>query len=245
MKTKTIKSLVLMIVFGVILLSAISFSGCSPVWHWVRKGTKADSMEISLRRLDSLNKRHNQLLNEMNADILTELEQIRQDMAQISAKLDDNQEGMSRLYQRFGISRTETEKIDTPSTRIRASVDPDELYNTAYLDYTRGNYDVAIDGFKRYLKLFPDTELSDNAQYWIGECYYTKKLYSDAILEFEKVVTNYPSGNKVVSALYKIGLAYESNNEMNKAKQYYKKVFETYPQTPEANLARERFNSLP
>jgi tol-pal system protein YbgF len=202
-----------------------------------------DSLELTVHRLDSLNQRQNQLLNEMNADFLTELEQIRQDIAQISAKLEDNQDGMSRYYQKYGIPRTVPEKIDTLKTHI--SVDPDEIYNTAYLDYTQGNYDIAIDGFKRYLQLFPDTELSDNAQYWIGECYYTKKLYSDAILEFEKVITNYPEGNKVVSALYKIGLAYQSNNETSKAKQYYKRVFDQYPTAAEANLARERYNSLP
>ncbi|MBS4015258.1 MAG: tol-pal system protein YbgF [Candidatus Latescibacteria bacterium] len=245
MNTKRLEPLVAIIGFSIILLSAMSFSGCSPFWQWVRKGTQIDNMEDSISRLDSLNKRQNQLLNEMNADFLTELEQIRQEIAQISAKLDDSQDGMSRLYQRFGVTRTEPQKIDTPSTRVPTSVDPDELYNTAYLDYTRGNYDIAIQGFKRYLQLFPDTELSDNAQYWIGESYYSQRLYSDAILEFEKVVTNYPDGNKVVSALYKIGLAYQFNNETTKAKQYYKHVFEQFPTAPEANLARERFNSLP
>ncbi|MEO0075261.1 MAG: tol-pal system protein YbgF, partial [candidate division WOR-3 bacterium] len=135
--------------------------------------------------------------------------------------------------------------LKTSITTQSESIEPDNLYNTAYLDYTQGNYDVAIAGFQRYLKLFPDTELSDNAQYWIGECYYSQKLYSDAILEFEKVITNYPNGNKVVSALYKIGLAYEANNEIPKAKQYYQRVMNQFPQTNEAKLARTRYQALP
>jgi len=233
-----------MVILSFILLSVVSFSGCSGTWRWVRKGTKVDSLELKVNRLDSLSKAQNQYLTEMNADLLTEIENIRQDISQLSAKLDDNQQGMSRIYQRFGVTRSETSHVDT-TTINKSSADPDELYNTAYLDYTRGNYDAAIEGFKSYLKYFPDTELSDNAQYWIGECYYSKKLYPDAILEFEKVTTDYPQGNKVISAIYKIGLAYESLGENKKAKEYYKKVFDIYPNAPEAKLARERFNSLP
>lgn len=231
---------------GIVLLSAISsFTGCAQTWRWVRRGTKVDSLEYMMKRVDSLSKIQIQTLTEMNADLLTQIENIRQDLAQLSAKVDDSQEGLNRVYQRFGITRTEPMRIDTIPIKATSPVDPDELYNTAYLDYTRGNYDVAIDGFKRYLKYFPDTELSDNAQYWIGECYYTKKMYPDAILEFDKVIKNYSQGNKVVSALYKIGLSYESMDEVKKAKENYKNVFDNYPNSPEAKLARERYLALP
>src|SRR5688500_4254323 len=44
-----------------------------------------------------------------------------------------------------------------------------ELYSQAYADYARGNYDLALQGYREYLRYYPDTDLSDNAQYWIGE----------------------------------------------------------------------------
>jgi tol-pal system protein YbgF len=230
---------------SLVLLSASSFIGCSSTWRWVRHGTKVDTLEARVQRVDSLSTVQTQLLVELNADLLTEIENIRQDLSQLSAKIDDNQDNLSRVYQRLGISRNEPERSDTSVRIIKTPVDPDELYNTAYLDYTRANYDIAIDGFKQYLENFPDTELSDNAQYWVGECYYSKKMYPDAVLEFEKVINNYPDGNKVVAAIYKIGLAYESMNENKKAKEYYKRVFDNFPATPEAKLARERYNALP
>ncbi len=220
-------------------LSALFFNGCASTWQWVRRGTKVDSLEYKVNRLDSLNKIQNQLLTGLSADVLTEIDNLRQDVAQLSAKMDDNQDNLNRVYQRF--ETPQTNKTDTTNV----PTDPDQLYNIAYLDYTRAEYDLAIQGFQRYLKYFSDTELSDNAQYWIGECYYSKKMYPDAVLEFEKVATNYPQGNKVVSATYKIGLAYESMDEAKKAKEYYKKVFDNFPNSPEAKLARERYNSLP
>jgi tol-pal system protein YbgF len=226
-------------------LSAFFFPGCTSTWQWVRRGTKVDSLGFAVHRLDSLTKVQNQLLTGLSADVLTEIENLRQDVGQLSAKMDDNQDNLNRVYQRFESPRTTSNKTDTTSAQSSVPTDPDELYNTAYLDYTRADYDVAIEGFKRYLKYFPDTELSDNSQYWIGECYYSKKMYPDAVLEFEKVTTNYPQGNKVVSAFYKMGLAYESMDEVKKAKEYYKKVFDNYPNTPEAKIAQERYNSLP
>ncbi|MCX7785264.1 MAG: tol-pal system protein YbgF [candidate division WOR-3 bacterium] len=230
-----------------LILSIYLFTcvNCAPIWRFVRQGTKMDSLEISVQRIDSLSRNQNRLLTEMKADVLTNLENLSEQINQLSAKIEDNETRLSRVYQKLGIGRTEEAKPESIVTYTTPHIEPDELYNSAYLDFTKGNFDVAIEGFKRYLKYFPNTELSDNAQYWIGECYYSKKQYPDAILEFEKVVSNYPEGNKVPSAIYKIGLAYQSMNEINKAKRYYKKVIDEYPNTNEAKLAKERFLSLP
>ena len=55
-----------------------------------------------------------------------------------------------------------------------------DLYDAAYRDFSRGNYDLAIEGFRELLKYYPNMNLSDNAQYWIGECYYGLNKLSDA-----------------------------------------------------------------
>lgn len=222
-----------------------SLLSCSPAWRFIRHGTKIDSLETSVHRVDSVARMQNKLLLELRADVLTNLENLTEQINHLSAKIEDNETRLSRVYQKLGIGRTEEAKPESVVTLTSPAIEPDELYNTAYLDFTKGNFDVAIEGFKRYLKFFPDTELSDNAQYWIGECYYSKKQYPDAILEFEKVISNYPQGNKVPSAIYKIGLAYQSMNEINKAKQYFRKVINEYPNTNEAKLAKEKLASLP
>ncbi len=222
-----------------------SFTGCASVWRFVRHGTKIDSLETSVHRVDSISRIQNRLLLELKADVLTNLENLTEQINQLYAKIEDNETRLSRVYQKLGIGRTEEAKPESTITQTSPNMEPDELYNTAYLDFTKGNFDLAIEGFKRYLKFFPNTELSDNAQYWIGECYYSQKHYPDAILEFEKVISNYPQGNKVPSAIYKIGLAYQSMNEINKAKRYYQKVINEYPNTTEAKLAKEKLASLP
>ncbi|MEO0131861.1 MAG: tol-pal system protein YbgF [candidate division WOR-3 bacterium] len=225
----------------------LQFSGCSPFWQWVRNGLDLNTIEKQVSRIDSSATRQRQMLLELNADLITEIENIKQKLWELSAKVDDTQSEVRRLSQKLGVSspayRVYPDSILSKHRRD-STINYEELYNSAYLDYTRGNFDQALVGFKNYLQQFPDTHLSDNAQYWIGECYYSKKMYSEAIAEFEKVIDNYPDGNKVVAALYKIGLCYEALGDYKKSRYYYQKVFSEYPNTQEAKLAEERYKKL-
>jgi tol-pal system protein YbgF len=119
-------------------------------------------------------------------------------------------------------------------------VDPKQLYDAAYLDLTKGKYDLAITGFSNYLKYFPETELGDNAQYWLGECYYAKKNYTRAAIEFHKVLENYATGDKVPSALYKLGLSLLELKSVGEANKYFEELVNKYPNTQEAKLAQEK-----
>lgn len=121
---------------------------------------------------------------------------------------------------------------------------PDEIYDTAYLDVTRGNYSLGIQGFEEYLASYPSSELADNAQYWIGECYYAQKDYFKAIEEFGKVLDLYPRGDKVPGAMVKLGLSYAEVGDRASAKKIFRQVIELYPHTDEAAIAREQLTML-
>jgi tol-pal system protein YbgF len=86
---------------------------------------------------------------------------------------------------------------------------PRELYTQAYADYARGNYDLAIQEYTDYLRNYPDTDLSDNAQYWIGECQYSKQKYPEAIEAWDELFRQYPSSDKIPDARFKKGMALE------------------------------------
>ena len=86
---------------------------------------------------------------------------------------------------------------------------PRELYSQAYADYARGNYDLAIQGFTEYIRNYPGTDFTDNAQYWIGECLYGKKLYNEAVEAWNVLFRDYPSSDKLPDARVKKGMALE------------------------------------
>lgn len=125
-----------------------------------------------------------------------------------------------------------------------AAATPEALYRSAYEDYMRGNYDLAADGFAEYLRRYPDTELSDNALYWIGECYDAQEQTQEALDTFSKVLEDYPSSDKAAAAQLKIGLLYLKLDDQGQAVVNLQYVVYEHPGTREADLAREQLKSL-
>ncbi len=125
-----------------------------------------------------------------------------------------------------------------------AVLDPREIFRAANEDYVRGRYDLAILGFRDYLKRYPNTELASSSQYWIGECYLAQQNYAQAVEEFQKLLDVYPQSPKVPSALYKQGLAYLELGKTGKALKALETVSSQFPTTTEAGHAAERLKTL-
>jgi tol-pal system protein YbgF len=119
---------------------------------------------------------------------------------------------------------------------------PRELYSQAYADFARGNYDLAIQGFTEYMKYYPDTDFTDNAQYWIGECLYGKKEYAEAIEAWNTLFRDFETSDKVPDGRVKKGMALERLGRRSQALVEYRYVVDRYPESPAARIARERLN---
>lgn len=117
---------------------------------------------------------------------------------------------------------------------------PRELYSQAYADYARGNYDLAIQGFTEYIRNYPGTDFTDNAQYWIGECLYGKKMYAEAVDAFNVLFRDYASSDKLPDGRVKKGIALERLGRRSQALIEYRYVVDRFPNSPAARLARER-----
>jgi TolA-binding protein len=87
-------------------------------------------------------------------------------------------------------------------------------------------------------------ELSDNAQYWIGECYYGLGDLDKAVLEYLKVRDLYPDGDKVAAATLKTGYAFLRKGDSATARRYFETVLREFPNSDEATLARDKLDSI-
>lgn len=188
------------------------------------------------------------------ADLLTEIDQIKTQSQVIDSKLEDNTYRMSHFLQKAETAIPPSSPKDSlnnplnPDKPTSASVqkidfDPLEIYNTAYLDLSKGNYQLALQGFQQFLENFPQSDLADNGQYWIGEVYYAQKDNQKAIEEFKKVIENFPKADKVAAAFLKIGYCYFNLGDETTGKKYLKIVTERFPNTEEARLARSRLTT--
>ncbi|HQL00210.1 MAG TPA: tol-pal system protein YbgF [Smithellaceae bacterium] len=118
------------------------------------------------------------------------------------------------------------------------------IYASAYQLFQEGQYGKAREAFVQFLAEHPKSEYSDNAQFWIGECYFFEKKYEQAILEYDKVTKNYPGGNKVSYALLKQGLSFLNLGDKTSAKLLLQQVIREYPNTNQARIARSKLQEI-
>ena len=131
-----------------------------------------------------------------------------------------------------------------PAAKTPLPETPEALYRAAYEDYMRGNYELALQGFEEYVKQYPGTDLTDNAQYWIGECYDALDRPDDAIAAFTTVLEKYPSSDKAAAAQLKKGLVFLKKGDKGQGVINLQYVVYEHPGTKEADIAREKLGSL-
>lgn len=131
-----------------------------------------------------------------------------------------------------------------PVTPVPPGVSPARMYDEAFSDYTRGDYDLAIEGFQTYIRMFPRTDRTDDAQRLIGDSLYAAKRLPDAVTAFQKVISDYPTSDSVPTAYYKLGLTYEALKQPDLARRAFETVIKNHENSNEAILARQRLDVL-
>jgi tol-pal system protein YbgF len=134
-----------------------------------------------------------------------------------------------------------------PVPPIAKATAPDgavKLYKDSYEALRAGRHDDARRGFRELVKKFPDHDLADNAQYWLGECFYDRKQFVEAMPEFRMVLTKYPLGNKAPDAMLKLAYCMLALGDVAKGREILSKLPETYPHTEAARLAQVRLSEL-
>jgi tol-pal system protein YbgF len=121
---------------------------------------------------------------------------------------------------------------------------PDEAYRRAYEKYTKGDFEGAKTDFKKFLEVYPKSKYSENAHFWLGECYFADKKYEEAILEYDEVIKKYPKGNKVADALFRQGMAFLEMKDTTNARLILKEVVRRFPQSDQANRARKKLKEI-
>ena len=218
---------------------------------------KQGSSKDEVAGLQTTTAEQNRNLLKAQADIQLELQSLSSMIEQLEGKLEDTNNRLAQLSQQIAATNQQIKGLRPGDSAPpgagggtggpisgNAPADPESLYRTSYNDYLRGNYDLAILGFRQYLETFGTTDLADNAAYWIGECYYRQQRYADAIREFDSVIEQYPNSDKVASAVLRKGYAHLQLGEQSKGVVQLQNVIRRYPKSDEANLARQQLKSL-
>ena len=125
------------------------------------------------------------------------------------------------------------------------TVPPDQkLYELNLSLYREEKFDEAISGFKNFLSKYPKSDLADNAQFWIGECYMALGQFEQAILAYQNVMKKYGKGNKVPGSMLRQAIAFYEIKDKTSAKLLLNKLIKQYPKSKEADIAKKKLETI-
>lgn len=208
--------------------------------------------------------RQMQALLKTEADMQVKLQDLSSQIEQLQAKLEDTNYRLAQLSQQIAATNQELKSFRTTPRPVEpvdpaappeqqqppaaggggSGADPKALYDSAYNDYLKGSYDLALRGFQEYLSNFPNTDLADNAVYWSGESFYRQRRFRQAIEQFDAVLSRYPRSEKIPGALLKKGYSHLELGERSQGVVQLQHVIRQYPTSDEANLARQRLREI-
>ena len=164
----------------------------------------------------------------------------RQLYADLDARI---QELETALRSRNAVSVMEGGTLSPGQLPLPGGSDRDN-YQAAFELLKQQRYEPAAMAFEQFLVAYPDSELADNAQYWLAESFYVTQKFDQALAAFEVVINDFPRSRKVPDALLKIGYCNYELKRWNSARESLLSVQADYPETTAARLAGQRLKRM-
>ena len=96
----------------------------------------------------------------------------------------------------------------------------------------QGKLDEAEALFKEHLEKYPETSLTSNSHYWLGEIYFKQKKYALAAKQFSTGYQNNPKSHKAPDLLLKLAMALEKRGEKKQCCAVVKSINHNHPNPP-------------
>jgi len=197
----------------------------------------ADQVNTVIVGMTSLN----QNINSMKTQSDTTARDMRTILTSLNSTLTELQEGMSAV--RSQISSVSRE-LTTMKTTAEPLAGPNDLWRTSYVDYSVGNWDLAISGLQEFLSKYANDPRAAEAHLFIGDALTAQKKYDAAVTEYDFVLQKYPESDKTRAALLKKGLALAETNQPQQAIATLNEVVKRFPNTSEATSATSKLREL-
>ncbi|MBB3189144.1 tol-pal system protein YbgF [Halomonas cerina] len=171
-----------------------------------------------------------------------QLEQLRRQTRQQYLDLDER---LSRADAQSASSPPPAETPDTSTpepTRGEASAGAGDgaarqAYQAAFAKVQAREFAAATTDFEAFVAQHPDSALTANAYYWLGELHSAESELEAAERAFQRVLEDFPDSGKVPDTLYKLGLLKIRQGAPDAGRALLERVINDYPESSAANLA--------
>lgn len=176
----------------------------------------------------------------------SEIERLQRELQERDQQINSMRNELAQQESRLRELELQLSRKGTTGARVSVSGVSEEFrngYENALGLYHQHNYREALSAFARLLATDDRNSLSDNAQYWIGECYYGLGNYNQAVAEFQKVLS-FARSNKSDAALLKLGLCYIRLGDRSQARSEFEQLIANFPNSEFVDKARTFLNRL-
>jgi len=200
------------------------------------------------------------------ADQKLVIDNLSNDVRVVREKLDDNNVRLGSLSQEVDALRQAVQQcIARPTAPASEPADaaatpaatagppasptvvasPTQMWDTAWADYTSGQYDLAVLGFDAYIKTFPKSDMADDAQVYICNAYLNDGKNDKAVEACDVAIRTYPKGNAIPEAYLRKGQAQLNLKDAGGARATWEALIRNFPDSAMAQMAQNRLNQLP
>jgi len=133
---------------------------------------------------------------------------------------------------------------DAPESQTADPAEVQARYDEAFEFLKRSHYSRAVTAFRDFLGDYPDTELSDDAAYWIAEAHYVTRSFADALQGFQLMRRRYPASVRVPDATLKVGYIQYEIGAYTDARATFTSITTDYPGSRVAISAKTRLQKM-
>ena len=189
-------------------------------------------------------------INDSLASVSRGLSRLRADvqgrLTTVEEQLNTAQELATQSQRRVQELRASLEQASarrSGDTAGTASPGPNQLYQMGRDQFLRGSNAAARTAFEELLANHPQSDVADEAQFFVAETYAAEGNTAAADSVYGLVVTRYTRSPRAPTALYKRGVIAEGSGRNAEARTIYNQVIARFPRSDEAQLARDRLTA--
>ncbi|HEX4113964.1 MAG TPA: tol-pal system protein YbgF [Stellaceae bacterium] len=116
-----------------------------------------------------------------------------------------------------------------PDAGMLPNGSPQQQYDYAFGLLRDANYQAAEQALKDFVARYPNSRLSSNAQYWLGETFFVRGRYQAAAAAFAEGYQKYPKGPKAADDLLKLGSSLSQLNRRADACRSFAQLDRDFP----------------
>ncbi|MCZ8131429.1 MAG: tol-pal system protein YbgF [Steroidobacteraceae bacterium] len=178
----------------------------------------------------------------LQADVRGLRGELEQAQFQLQGERQQNRDLYADLERR--LQALEARAAEPTSGAPTAGIGDREAYQAAFDRLRARDYAGAEKAFAAFIAAHPQSDLLDNAKYWLGEVHYVERRYPQALDAFQRVLREHPDSGKVPDALLKAGYAEFELKRFREARDFLNRVVRQHTDSPAAAEARERLRRM-